>query len=234
MLDSISQVGCYVDSYYEYIYKAWYLFGDHDLKTIWETSHAAINKYIAQESDTSLWYGVVNAYTGTKIKQSITLWDAYFPALLIYSGDTAHAEKSQKSWNYLWNKNGIIPVSYNYANDKVLNAKYYLNPELIESIYYLWHFTHNQNYMNDLITYYNDLKKYCRTDIAYTNLENVETKKQMDGLPSYFFAETMKYFFLAFSNSEINPETYVFSTEAHPYNKAHFNQQELNERLGIK
>ena len=75
---------------------------------------------------------------------SVTLWDAYFPALLIYAGDTARAAKSMKSWHSLWVKHRLIPMDYNFETDEITNPRYYLNPELIESAYYLWYFTKNK------------------------------------------------------------------------------------------
>ena len=44
--------------------------------------------------------------------------------------------------------------------------------------------------------------------------ENGITKEQSDQMSTFLFAETLKYFYLAFSGSEVNPETHVFNTEA--------------------
>ena len=44
--------------------------------------------------------------------------------------------------------------------------------------------------------------------------ENVVTKEQSDQISTFLFAETLKYFYLAFSGSEVNPETHVFKGEA--------------------
>jgi hypothetical protein len=79
-----------------------------------------------------------------------------------------------------------------------------------------------------------DVKNYCRTDIAFTHIEDVVTKEQSDQMSTLLFAETLKYFFLAFSGSDVNPENYVFNTEAHPYRIANFDRQLVSERLGIK
>lgn len=234
-LDSISQVGCFVDSYYEYLYKGWRLFGDPELKAMWDSSIAAIQFHIALESDTSLWYPIVNSVSGKLEETHVRLWDAYFPALLIYSGDTIRGKKSLLTWDKLWNKHGLIPMGYNFGDDEITIAGYDLNPELIESTYYHWYLTRDTAYLEMLEKYYSDIKQYCRTEIAYTYIKNVVTKEQDDQLATFFFAETMKYFYLAFNlDSEVNLDNNVFSTEAHPYKISHFELEKVNKYLGIK
>jgi hypothetical protein len=233
-LDSLSHVGCFVDSYYEYLYKGWVLFGDPELKEMWETSLAAINKYIAVETDETLWYGAVNSYTGEQVKShNVTLWDAYFPLVLVSSGDTARAAKSVRTWDKLWSKHGLLPMGYNFHSDEITNPRYYLNPELIESAYYMHHYTREPEYLEMIKQYWEDIKNYCRTEIAFTHIEDVVTKEQSDQMSTFLFAETLKYFYLAFSGSDVNPENYVFNTEAHPYRVTNFDRQLIKERLGI-
>ena len=61
------------------------------------------------------------------------------------------------------------------------------------------------------------LKKYCKLEEGYASLENIETKKKMDLMESFFLAETLKYAYLLFLDEE--PEILknaVFNTEAHP------------------
>ena len=229
-----SRTGAAIDSYYEYLYKTWILFGDNDLKLMWDSLKTPINKYIASETDTSLWYGIVNSENGSLVSSSVTLWDAYFPAMLIYSGDTLHAKKSMISWTKLWNKNDLLPMEYNFETQKIMNPKYYLNPELIESTYYMWYLTKDSTYYKMEEKFYNDVKKYCRNNVAYSDVEDVLSKKQVDQLSTFFFAETLKYFWLTFSQSdEYNLKNYVFSTEAHPFKKSHFEKDKIKQRLGL-
>ncbi|TVR70155.1 MAG: glycoside hydrolase family 47 protein [Marinilabiliales bacterium] len=234
-LDSLSHVGCFIDSYYEYLYKGWLLFGDPELKEMWETSIEAINRYIAVETETTLWYGAANAHTGEQVtSHDVTLWDAFFPLVLISSGDTARAAKSVRTWDGLWSKHGLLPMGYNFHRDEITNPRYYLNPELIESAYYMYHYTQEKKYLEMIKQYWEDIKNYCRTDIAFTHIEDVVTKEQSDQMSTFLFAETLKYFYLAFSGSEVNPENYVFNTEAHPYRIANIDSELVRERLGFK
>jgi len=221
--DRSSHIGCCIDSYYEYIYKCWLLFGDQELKNIWDKSIQSIKTYIADEVDTSLWYGTVDMETGQKIKSVVTLYDAFFPALLALSGDLKNAARYQDSWNSLWTRYGLEPMVYDYRKKEIVDASYDLNPEIIESAYYLYYFTGDKKYKEMASRYFADLMAYCRTDVAYTCIKDVRTREQKDHMETYFLAETLKYLYLTFANPEgINPKECVFSTEAHPFKKQGF------------
>lgn len=229
-----SMVGAYADSFFEYLYKSWLLFKDPEIKEIWDVSITAIQKYIADPHDKMLWYGKVDMNTGKKLNAEVTLWDAYFPSLLSLSGDLQRAEASDNTWDSLWDKYGLIPMVYDFDKDSIINPSYQLNPEAIESAYYLWQYTGDSLYFNRVKKYYNNVKKYCRTEIAYCHIENVITKKQKDEMETFFIAETLKYFYLTFnSKAAVNLKDYVFSTEAHPFRKSSFNPDKTKQYLGI-
>jgi hypothetical protein len=222
------------DSYYEYLYKGWLLFGDPELKSMWDQSISAVLKYIPEVVDGRTWYGRVHMETGERISKVVTLWDAFMPALLALSGHVEEAASLQLTWNWLWNRHGIEPMIYDYGKDSILNPGYELNPEIIESAWYLWEITGEQQYMDMLKSYYNDLIDYCSTDVAFASLKSVVTKEKRDYMATYFLAETLKYFYLAFADQEMyNLETVIFSTEAHPYLKAAIDQEKMREHLGI-
>lgn len=216
-LDHDSLCGCYVDSYYEYLYKGWRLLGDPELKTMWDTSIAAVNRYLAAPRDGKLWYGMADSVTGRLTGTSVTLWDAYFPALLIYAGHPWHGERAFAAWNGLWRQYGLLPMEYDFATGKVTNPRYYLNPELMESCYYMIKLAGRPEYAADMRQYYADLKRYCRNDVAYSQIADIATMRQEDALPSFFFAETLKYLYLGFAQpAAYDFQHVVFSTEAHP------------------
>ncbi len=217
-VDSVSHIGCCIDSYYEYLLKGSVLFKDEDLKKAWDESLVAIQKYVAEEVDSSLWFGQVNKETGEMMNRVVTLYDAYFPAVLALSGDMENAACYQDSWNSLWLKYGLEPTVYDYGKQEILHPAYNLNPEIIESAYYLWFFSGEKKYKEMASQYFRDIMQYCRTDVAFTNIKDVRTKEQKDHMETFFLAETMKYLYLVFANpKDINPETCVFSTEAHPF-----------------
>ena len=246
---STSHICAGIDSYYEYLFKAYFLFGDEDLKPIWEKSIHAINTYLVDESDTSFWYRRVDMHTGEKqtkfmyadnndIREGgiVTLYDAFFPAVLALSGDIESAEKSQATWDWLWNQYGLEPMIYDYDAAVPTYPVYDLNPEIIESAYYLLHFTGKKVYQDMIEQYWADIMKYCRTDVAFSSIADVQTMEKKDYMPTFFFAETMKYFYLAFTigKPDFNLDDYVFNTEAHPFRKASFDKDEVKVRLGLK
>ncbi|MBN2174779.1 MAG: glycoside hydrolase family 47 protein [Bacteroidales bacterium] len=223
-----------IDSYYEYLFKAWLLFGDPELKEIWDTSIVAVQKYLPEFNDSLLWYGRVNMNTGEKTSSVVTLYDAFFPALLALSGDLDNAEELQKTWDWLWNKYGLEPMAYNFETNLPTYPVYDLNPEIIESAFYLYHFTGNKKYEKMGEQYWDDINKYCRTDIAYTAIENVETMEKRDYMATYFFAETLKYFYLLFGDQgQFNFDDYIFTTEAHTFKRDQFDKDLVKERLGL-
>ena len=48
-------------------------------------------------------------------------------------------------------------------------------------------------------TFFDSLTKYCRTDIGYAALSDVEKKTKQDERESFFFAETLKYLYLLYA-----------------------------------
>lgn len=212
-----------IDSYYEYLYKAWVLFQDPELKLMWDQSIAAVHAHIPEIKDSLLWYGRVDMHTGARLSSVVTLYDAFFPALLALSGDLERAAEVQKTWNWLWNKYGLEPMAYDYSIHKPTYPVYDLNPEIIESAYYLYHFTKDPKYKAMGEKYFQDILKYCRTDVAFSAVENVETMEKRDYMATYFFAETMKYFYLLFREDDgFRFEEYIFTTEAHPFKRELF------------
>jgi len=173
--------------------------------------------------------------TGERTSSRITLYDAFFPAILVLSGDTDRAINLQKTWEWLWNKFGLEPTAYDYKKGIPMHPAYDLNPEIMESAYYLYHFTGDSIYFNMNMKFWNDLKKYCKTEIAFTSVKNVETMEQKDYMPTFFFAETLKYLYLTFSNHQerFSLDDYVFNTEAHPFKKSTFNKKQAKIYLGF-
>jgi hypothetical protein len=207
------------DSYYEYLLKAWKLFGDEDCHRMWLASVADLNKYVAQDTFTGFWYGEANMNTGARRGTEYGALAAFFAGSLALSGDLDRARRLQDSNYKLWNLTGVEPELIDYASMKILSAGYELRPENIESAYYLYYFTHDQKYRQMGVTYFNSIVKYCRTPSAFAALTSVESKAQRDDMESYFFAETMKYLYLLLADpARIDLTKTVFNTEAHPLN----------------
>jgi ER degradation enhancer, mannosidase alpha-like 2 len=219
-LDSNSHVSACIDSYYEYLLKSAILFDDPEMRAAWESSKVAVMKYLADEAPSGLWIGHANMYTGKRTKTWFGLLDAFFPAVLALSGDVSNAARLEESCFKMWNKYGIEPDEFDYIAMDTVNSRYQLNPEIMESAYYLYHYTGDQRYLEMGKVFLKNLKLYCRMDEGYSGLTNVATKQRTDLMESYFLAETWKYLFLLFSPPEtLEFKKIVFNSEAHPMRK---------------
>ena len=209
-----------IDSYYEYIVKCARLFDDQDCRTMWKSSIAAINKYLTDSASTGFWYGHVDMNTGKRTSTQFGSLDAFFPAVLALSGDLRRAAQLEESCLKMWNRYGIEPEQINYSTMEAVSPGYYLRPEIIESAYYLYHYTRDPKYLQMGKMFFDSLRAYCRTDAGYAELKSVVTKKKSDGMESFFFAETLKYLYLLFAPPEaLDFKNVTFNTEAHPIRK---------------
>jgi len=235
--DTDSHISGAIDSYYEYLLKCWILFGDNDCKRMWEASITAINKYLADDLNREssafpsapwqreLWYGHADMNTGKRTTTTYGALDAFFPAALALSGDINRARQLQQSSFAMWMKNGIEPEEFDYRKNEVVQAGYPLRPEIVESTYYLYHFTKKPEYLRMGETMWRDFVKYCRTDEGYAALKNVVTKEKSDSMQSFLFAETFKYFYLLFAPSRtLDFDKVTFNTEAHPVRRSNHDQ----------
>lgn len=215
-----SHIGGGIDSYYEYLIKAWLLFGDEECKKMADESIKSVNTYVADTTRGGLWYGQVEMKTGQRTGTTFGSLEAFMPALLCLSNDIVRAKKLQQSCYTMWNIYNIEPEEYDYAAKIVTAKEYYLRPEIIESAYYLYHYTGDVHYQHMGEKIYYDLVSYCKTEAGFAYLKNVETKEKADGMESFFFAETLKYLYLLFAPKEmISLNSVVFNTEAHPIRK---------------
>ena len=216
-VDSTSHIGGAIDSYYEYLLKAWILFDDVDCKRMWDESITAVNTYILDTTHLGMWYGQANMETGKRTGTEFGALEAFFPAVLVLSGDIRHAKRLEEYCYIMWNRYGIEPDGFNYVTMEATEKNYPLRPEIIESAYYLYHYTGDEKYRQMGETFFHSIMKYCRTDDAYAALQDVTTKQKTDSMESFFFAETLQYLYLLFSPEETLPfDSIIFNTEAHP------------------
>ena len=252
--DTDSHISGAIDSYYEYLLKCAILFGDKDFRRMWNESIVAINKYLADEitrpstvlpgstPQTELWYGHANMNSGKRAVTTYGALDAFFPAVLVLTGDYNRARDLQASSFNMWNRYGIEPEEFDYQKNEVVHAGYPLRPEIIESTYYLYFHAAAEEarllrnkgrfrpdveavlWKNATELYliggeqmWRDFVKYCRTDEGYASLKSVVTKEKSDSMQSFLFAETFKYFYLLFAPSKtLDFDQVIFNTEAHP------------------
>src|SRR5204862_5128530 len=84
--DTDSHISGGIDSYYEYLWKCWLLFGDKNCLEMWNESIPAVYKYLADETGGELWYGHADMATGQRTETTYGALDAFFPAVLASLG----------------------------------------------------------------------------------------------------------------------------------------------------
>ena len=211
-----SHIGGAIDSYYEYLAKCARLFGDPECEAMSRESLAAVNRHLADDSVEGLWYGASDMTTGTRTRTAFGSLQAFFPSILAFTGDLDRAKRLQDSAFRMWTLHGIEPESLDYKQMKVTRAGYELRPEIVESAYYLDHYTKDPKYEAMGETILKDLVKHCRTEAGYTVLKDVVSKEKGDLMHSFFLAETLKYLYLLFNPKALDFDRVVFNTEAHP------------------
>ena len=212
-----SHVGGGIDSYYEYLLKCSLLFGDTECGAMWRRSFRALNRSLADDAPTGLWYGQVDMDSGRRTASEFGALHAFLPGVLALGGDLTRARRLQDSCFRMWKLHGIEPEVLDYRAMKVVHAGYPLRPEIVESAYVLYRKTKDPKYLEMGRTFFESLVRHCRTDAGYTVLKSVVTKEKGDLMPSYFLAETMKYLYLLFApEGTLDLDAVVFNTEAHP------------------
>lgn len=118
------------------------------------------------------------------------------------------------------------------------NEKYYiLRPEVIETYWYLWRFTHDPRYRQWGWEAALAIEKYCRVSSGFSGVKDVysSTPAHDDVQQSFFLAETLKYLYLLFSGDDLLPlDHWVFNTEAHPLPVLHLANTTLSGNPAVR
>ncbi|KAL3966289.1 endoplasmic reticulum Man9GlcNAc2 1,2-alpha-mannosidase [Sarotherodon galilaeus] len=97
-----------------------------------------------------------------------------------------------------------------------------LRPETVESLFYLYRFTKDHKYQDWGWEILQNFNRYSKVSSGgYTSINNVrdpDYPNPRDKMDSFFLGETLKYFYLLFSDDPnlISLDQFVFNTEAHP------------------
>lgn len=114
-----------------------------------------------------------------------------------------------------------LPQGFTSIDD----GRYILRPEAIESVFLLWRMTGRADLPNAAWDMFTSIQKATETPLAnaaIADVRTVEGRVQLaDSMESFWLAETLKYFYLVFSEPElISLDEWVFNTEAHPLRRA--------------
>ncbi|KAL1962978.1 hypothetical protein VTN77DRAFT_8824 [Rasamsonia byssochlamydoides] len=102
---------------------------------------------------------------------------------------------------------------------KISSRKYILRPEAIESVFIMFRLTGDNYWREKGWEMFEAITKSTRTELAHSSIVDVTSETPMftNVMESFWLAETLKYFYLLFSDpSVVSLDEYVFNTEAHP------------------
>ncbi|KAL5782750.1 hypothetical protein ACOSP7_007779 [Xanthoceras sorbifolium] len=213
-------IGTSIDSFYEYLLKAYLLFGDEEYLYIFQESYAAAMHYLFNDP----WYVEVNMDSAAIVWPLFNSLQAFWPGLQVLAGDIDPAIRTHTAFFSVWKRYGFTPEGFNLATLSVQHGQksYPLRPELIESTYWLYKATGDSRYLaagRDMVA---SLQYGARCPCGYCHISDVEFHKKEDHMESFFLAETVKYLWLLFDLAagpdnlvENGPYKYIFSTEGH-------------------
>jgi mannosidase alpha-like ER degradation enhancer 2 len=210
------QVGARIDSYFEYLYKAWLLFDDRDCLEAWILHNKAVLKHLLSREKEGCYFTRADMRSGKETEPLYGALDAFYAGLLALSGDTATAACVQRANFAMWERFRIEPEEFNFRTGKITDGNYPLRPENLEGCFYLYYYTGNPIYQQMGARMVDDLLKYCRTSSGFAAIKDVRTMELSDSMESFLFAETLKYAWMLFACPSVpDLKEGVFSTEAH-------------------
>lgn len=213
-------IGTSIDSFYEYLLKAYLLFGDEEYLYIFQESYQAAMHYLFNDP----WYVEVNMDSAAIVWPLFNSLQAFWPGLQVLAGDIDPAVRTHAAFFSVWKRYGFTPEGFNLATLTIQQGQksYPLRPELIESTYLLYKATRDPRYLDagrDMVA---SLQYGTRCPCGYCHISDVEFHKKEDHMESFFLAETVKYLWLLFDLAvgpdnlvENGPYKYIFSTEGH-------------------
>ncbi|CAA0806636.1 Probable alpha-mannosidase I MNS4 [Striga hermonthica] len=212
-------IGTSIDSFYEYLLKAYLLFGDEEYLFIFQEAYKAAMLYLFKDP----WYVEVNMNSAALVWPLFNSLQAFWPGLQVLAGDIDPAIRTHAAFFSVWKRYNFTPEGFNLATSKVQQGQksYPLRPELIESTYWLYKATRNPRYLDVGREMLASLQ-LTRCTCGYCHISDVEFHQHEDHMESFFLAETVKYLWLLFDLAagpdnlvENGPYKYIFSTEGH-------------------
>jgi mannosyl-oligosaccharide alpha-1,2-mannosidase len=123
-----------------------------------------------------------------------------------------HVDKCPDPSSCSWNGEGA-------GFSRIDDSSYQLRPEAIESVFIMYRLTADTTWQDKGWKMFEAIMKHTTTDIANARIVNVMdvNPAKEDSMESFWLAETLKYFYLLFSDpGMVSLDEFVLNTEAHP------------------
>ncbi|KAL8775002.1 MAG: hypothetical protein Q9209_000481 [Squamulea sp. 1 TL-2023] len=105
---------------------------------------------------------------------------------------------------------------------KIKSSRYILRPEAIESVFIMYRVTGDEYWREKGWNMFTSIQNYTRAEFGASAISDVmsENPYPVDEMESFWLAETLKYFYLLFSEPDFySLDDYVLNTEAHPFKR---------------
>ena len=88
---------------------------------------------------------------------------------------------------------------------KIKDPRYMLRPEAIESVFVMYRITGDRTLLDRAWNMFRAIERRAKTDIAYATIDDVSVDRGelSDSMESFWTAETLKYFYLIFSDPDL-------------------------------
>lgn len=188
------------DSYYEYLWDGWQLFGDADLKAMYKVCTAAILKHQSVRHGGHLWFADVDFGTGKRLSSEQDELASFYGGLLAQGGAAGEGAAYTRAWSMVQDRFGILPEGYDYATGKPTYLTNALRPELADAAFNHWLLDRGEEWRQIARTHYLAMKRWNRARHGYADMVDIVAKRQADHCPGYWWSEQMKYYYLMFAD----------------------------------
>jgi len=209
-----SGVGAGIDSYYEYVAKAYVLLGEDKYLERWHSHYSAVMKYLGTGP---LMMDVHMHRPHTNSKHFVDALGAFWPGLQVLMGDLKPAIEQHEVLYQIMKRHNFLPEAVT-ADFQVHWGQHLLRPEFVESTYFLYKATRDPYYLEAGKLVLKSLQKHARVTCGYAAVKDVRTLQHEDRMDSFVITETIKYLYLLFTKEDesfLDISQFVFTTEAH-------------------
>ncbi|HVL40509.1 MAG TPA: glycoside hydrolase family 47 protein [Brevundimonas sp.] len=212
-----ASIDVYADSFYEYLWDSWEMFGDAEMKRWAEECTGAMIAHQGRRYEGRLWFPMVDYETAEVTGTSQTVLGGYLAGLLGQVGRRAEGNDFLASYTGMQNRYTIIPESIEVTTGTARSKRTGLRPEFADACLNLWLGDRDERYRALTATHYRAMKETSKTAYGYTSLADITTRPmtQGDNCPGYWWSEQMKYYYLMFAEPRrVDLGKLVLSTEA--------------------
>lgn len=194
-------IGASLDSYFEYLIKAYIAYGCSDCLTVFYKAYESVRKYMVHDG----WILEVNIDRKVLNSPILSSLAAFWPGIEVTIGHIQPAAELHSLFYSVWAHFSALPDVVNLYDGELFSygRNYPLRPELIESTFYLYQATHHPAYLAAAEKIMLDIDS-TRTKCGFATISDVSkgNKEYKDNMESFFLSETVKYLYLLFREAE--------------------------------